>query len=157
MDANNNFVTKQAAATTADLSQQEPHLEVVDVMSSVASSNEERLATSISMIGLQTKRLSGVHQKRLTRERKMREGTWMEKKPPGKTPSTQSKDRAGCSGGMKRPHSDSSTPPLEKTANKKPRSTQVQTRTYKEAVVGIKMANIHICHPDVKLDQTQLT
>jgi len=59
-------------------------------------------------------------------------------------------------GGVKRPHSDSSTPPLGKIANKKPRNAQVQTRTYKEAVVGIKMAIIHRRHPDVKLDQTQV-
>jgi len=31
----------------------------------------------------------------------------------------------------------------------------VQTRTYKEIVVGIKVAIIHRRHPDVKLDQTQ--
>ena len=86
------------------------------MMPSVASSDEERLAAGISTIGLQTKRLSGAQQKRLTRERKMKEGTWMEKKPPGKAPSTQSKDGAGCSGGVKRPHSDSSTPPLEKNS-----------------------------------------
>jgi hypothetical protein len=41
---------------------------------------------------------------------------------------------------VKRPHSDSSTPSQEKQQPKKPRSTQVQTGTYKEAVVGIKMA-----------------
>jgi len=45
---------------------------------------------------------------------------------------------------------------LEKRASKKPRNAQVQTRTYKEAVVGIKMAIIHRHHPDVKLDQTQV-
>ena len=54
-----------------------------------------------------------------------------------------SKDRAGSSVVVKRPHSDSSTPPLEKTANKKPRNAQVQTGMYKEAVAGIKMAIIH--------------
>jgi len=155
MNTNEKFITKQEAATTADLSQQEPHLKVVDVMPSFASPDEERLAADISTIGLQTKRLSGVQRKRLTRERKMREGTWTEKKPPGKAPSTQSKDGAGGSGGVKRPHSDSSTPPLEKTASKKPRNAQVQTRTYKDAVVAIKMAIIHRRHPDVKLDQTQ--
>ena len=89
----------------------------------------------------------------LSRERKIREGTWTEKKPPGKSPSTQSKDGAGCSGGVKRPHSDSSTPLLEKTAYKKPRNAKVQSRRYKRAVVGIKMAIIHTNHPDVKLDQ----
>ena len=95
-------ITKQEAATTADLSQQEPHMEIVNVMPSVASSYEERLGAGISMIGPQTKRLSGAQQKRLTQERKMREGTWMEKKPPGKAPSTQSKDGPGCSGGCEK-------------------------------------------------------
>jgi len=71
----NIFDTKQGAAATADLSQQEPHVEVVDLKFSVASSDEERLAEGISTIGLQTKRLPGAQQKRLTRERKMREGT----------------------------------------------------------------------------------
>ena len=93
-------------ADTADLSQQEPHVEV-------ASSLEERLAAGISTIGLQTKRLSGAQRERLTRERTMREGTWTEKKPPRKTPS-QDKGAVGNSGGVKRPHSDSSTPSLEK-------------------------------------------
>ena len=75
MSKNKKLITKQEAATTADLSQQEPHLEVVNVMPSVASSDEERLAADISTIGLQTKRISGAQRKRLTRERKMREGT----------------------------------------------------------------------------------
>jgi len=56
---------------------------------------------------------------------------------------------------MKRLHLDSSTPSLEKQQTKKPRNTQVQTETYKEAVFGIKMTIIHRHHPDVKLDQTQ--
>jgi len=120
LDVNKKLKTKQEAATTADLSQQEPHLEVVDVMPSVASSDEERLAAGISTIGMQTNRLSGAQRKRLTRERKMREGIWTEKKSPGKAPSTQSKDGVGCSGGVKRPHPGSSTPSLEgKTVNKK--------------------------------------
>jgi hypothetical protein len=107
------------------------------------------------MIRLQTNRLSGVQWKRLIRERKMREGTWTEKKPPRRTPS-QDKGAMGNSGGVKRPHSDLSTPSLEKQQPKKPRNTQVQTGSYKEAVSGIKMAVIHRCHPDVKLDQTQV-
>jgi hypothetical protein len=39
----------------------------------------------------------------------------------------------GSSGGVKRPHSDSSTPSLEKQKQKKNRNTQVQTGLYKEA------------------------
>jgi len=46
MDANKIFETKQEAATTADLLQQEPHAEVVDLMSCVASS-DERLAAGL--------------------------------------------------------------------------------------------------------------
>jgi hypothetical protein len=45
---------------------------------------------------------------------------------------------------------------LEKQQPKKPRNTQVQNGSYKEPVTGIKMAVIHRCHSDVKLDQTQL-
>jgi hypothetical protein len=111
--------TKAGAAATADLLQQEPHVGVVDMKSSVASSDEERLAAGISTIGLQTKRLSGAQRKRLTRERKMREGTWTEKKPPRKTPSSQ-KGAVESSGGIKRPHSDSSTPSSETQQPKKP-------------------------------------
>jgi len=92
------FQTKQGAAATADLSQQEPHVEVVDLKSSVASSDKERLAAGISTIGLQSKRLSGGQRKRLTRERKMREGNWKEKKSPRKTPSSQDKGAVGSSG-----------------------------------------------------------
>jgi hypothetical protein len=56
--------TKQGAVSTADLSQHEPHVEVVDLKSSAASSDEERLAASVSTIRLQTKRLSGAQWKR---------------------------------------------------------------------------------------------
>jgi hypothetical protein len=94
-------------------------VEVVDLMSSVVSSDEERLAAGISTIGLQTKRLSGAQRKRLIRERKTRDGTWTEKKPPRKTPSSQDKGTVWSSGGVKRPHSDSSTPSLEKQQPKK--------------------------------------
>jgi Ni,Fe-hydrogenase I small subunit len=66
---------------------------------------------------------------------------------------TLSKDGAGSSGCVKRKYLDSRTPPLEKTANKKPRNAQGQSGKYKETVVGIKMAIIHRRHPDVILDQ----
>jgi hypothetical protein len=64
---------KQGAADTADLLQQQPHVEVIHIKSSTASSDEERLAAGLSTIGLQTKRLAGAQWKRLTRERKMKE------------------------------------------------------------------------------------
>jgi hypothetical protein len=81
----------------------------------------------------------------------MNEGTWMVEKPPRKTPS-QERGAAGSTGGVKRPHSDSSIPPSTKQQPKKPRSMQEQTGSYKEAVVGIKMVVIHKHHPEVKLD-----
>jgi hypothetical protein len=148
--------TKQGAATSADLLQQEPHVEVIEQKPSAASSDEERLVAGISMIRLQAKRLPGAQRKKLTRERKIREGTWKEKKPPRKTHYPQGKGAVGSSGGVKRPHSDSSTPSLEKQEPKKPRNTQVQTGSYKEAVTGIKMAIIHRRHPEVELEQTQV-
>jgi hypothetical protein len=62
--------TKQGAANPADLSQQEPHVEVTEQKPSAVSSDEERLAAGISAIGLQSKRLSGAQRKKLMRERK---------------------------------------------------------------------------------------
>jgi hypothetical protein len=62
MDTNSE--TKQEAATTADLPQQEPREGVADLKSPVASSDEEKLAAGISTIGLQTKRLSGAQRKK---------------------------------------------------------------------------------------------
>jgi hypothetical protein len=144
---------KQGA--TADLLQQKPHVQVVDSKTSAASSDEERLAAGISTIGMQTKRLSGTQRKKLITEIKM-EGTWTVEKPPRKTLPSQVKGTAGSSGGVKRPHSDSSTPSLKKQQPKNPRNTQVQTETYKEAVTGIKIANIHRHHPEATLDQTQI-
>jgi hypothetical protein len=94
-------------------------VEVIEQKPSTASSDEERLAAGISMIGLQAKRRSGAQRKKLTRERKMREGTWMEKTPPCKTPSPQDKGAEGRIEGVKRPHSDSSTPSQEKQQPKK--------------------------------------
>jgi hypothetical protein len=57
-----------------------------DQRSTTASSEEDRLAAGISTIGLQARKLSGAQRKKLIRERKMREGTWTESKPPSKTP-----------------------------------------------------------------------
>jgi hypothetical protein len=149
------FEPEQEAAAPADLLQQEPHVEVVGSKSSVDLSDEERLAADVSMTRLQTKKLSGAQWKRLTRERKMEEGTWMDKKPPRKTPSSQEMGAVRSNGGVKRPHSDSSTPSSQKHQPKKPRKTQVQTGSYKETAAGIRMAVIHRRHPDVKLDQAQ--
>jgi hypothetical protein len=59
---------------------------VIDPKPSAASSDEETLAAGISTIGLQTKRLSDAQWRKLTRARKMREGTWLEKKNPQEKP-----------------------------------------------------------------------
>jgi hypothetical protein len=150
----NTFEPEQEVAASADTLQQEPHVEAVDSKSPSGISDEKRLAAGVSTTRLQTKRLSGAQRKRLTRERKMKEGTWKDKKLPRKTPSSQEMCAVGSSGGVKRPHSDSSTPSLEKQQPKKPRNMQVQTGSYKEAAAGIKMAVIHR-HTDVKLDQAQ--
>jgi len=148
--------SKQGADFSDDLpTQPQPQLEVVESKPSVASPAEERLGAGVSTTGLQTKRLSGAQRKRLTHERKMKEGTWKDKRPPGKTSSPRTKDVAEGSGGMKRPHSDSSTPSRDAQQTKKPRNTQVQTAAYKEAVIGIKMAIIHKHHPEVTLDKGQ--
>jgi hypothetical protein len=47
------FETEQGAAATADLSQQEPHVKVVGLKSSVASSDEERLAAGTAVFVFQ--------------------------------------------------------------------------------------------------------
>jgi hypothetical protein len=71
------------------------------------------LAAGIVTIGLRTKKISGAQRKKLVREGKMKEGTWIEK-PNRNTPPSQDRGTAGNSGGVKRPHSDSSTPPKGK-------------------------------------------
>jgi hypothetical protein len=116
---------KQGAGTTADLLKQKPQKEVLESKPSTASLDEEKLAAGISTIGLQAKRLSGAQRKKLVRERKMEEGTWMVEKPKWKTLPSRDKGTARSSGGVKRPYSDSSTPSQEKQQPKKPRSTQV--------------------------------
>jgi hypothetical protein len=68
---------------------------------SAASSDEERLAAGIFTIGLQAKRLFLAQRKNLKRERKPRERTWTENKPPRKTPSSQDMGVVVSSGGVK--------------------------------------------------------
>jgi len=136
---------EQGAGNPADL-----------VVPPAVSSDEERLAAGVSSIGLQAKRLSGAQRRKLAKEKKIREGTWKAEKPPKKNPPLQDKGAEGSSGGVKRPHSDSSTPSSHKQQPKRPRSIDTQTGTYKEAGTGIKMAVIHRRHPETKLDQTQI-
>jgi hypothetical protein len=102
---------KQGAA--ADLLQQGPHVEVADSGTSAVSSDEERFAAGISTIGLQAKGPSGAQWRRVTREGGMKEGTWTAERPPGGVPSSRDKGTVGGGGGVKAPHSDSSTPSLE--------------------------------------------
>jgi hypothetical protein len=78
------------------------------------ASDEQRLVAGTSMVDLQTRQLSGAQQKRLTQERKMREGTWTAEKPTGKSSSSQVKRMAKGSGNVRRPHSNSSTPSQDK-------------------------------------------
>jgi hypothetical protein len=89
------------------------------------------------------------------KEKKMKEGTWTVEKPQRRTPPSKDKRTTRCSEGVKRPHSDSSTPPLETQQPKNPRNTKVQTEVYKEAVTGIKRAIIHRRNSEAKLDQSQ--
>jgi hypothetical protein len=107
------FETEQGATTTADLLQQGPHVEVADLGTPAVSSDEERLAAGISTIGLHAKAPSGAQRRRFTREGGMKEGTWMAERSPGGAPSSRVKGTAGGGGGVKGPHSDSSTPSLE--------------------------------------------
>jgi hypothetical protein len=119
---------KQGASTTADLLKQKPQEEVLESKPSTFSSDEEKLAAGISTIGMQASRLSGAQRKKLIRERKMEEGTWMVEKPKRKTPPSQDKGTVGSSWGLKRPHSDLSTPSQEKQQPKKPRCRLEHTR-----------------------------
>jgi hypothetical protein len=137
---------KLRQGASANLSRQKPHREVVETKTSAAPSDEEKLAAGISTIRLQNKRISGAQRKNFIRERKM-EGTRTVETPPRKTPPSQVKGTEGSSVGVKGPHSDSSTPSQDKQP-KKPRNTQVQTGTYKEAVTGIKMAIIQWRNPE---------
>jgi len=136
---------EQGAGNPADL-----------ILPPAVSSDEERLAAGVSTIGLQAKRPSGAQRRKLTKEKKIREGTWKAEKPPKKNPPLQDKCAEGSSGSVKRPHSDSSTPSMHKQHPKRPRSTETQTGIYKKAATGIKMAVIHRRHPETKLDQTQV-
>ena len=149
------FEIQQGAVNSEDLLQLEPQEEAKVQTTSAVSSDEEKLAAGILTIGLQTKRLSGAQRRKLMKAKKMKEGTWTERKPPRKTTPLQDKGAEGRAAGVKRPHSDSSTPSSSKQQPKKSRSTQVQTGTYKEAVSGIRMAIIHGRHPEIKLDQAQ--
>jgi uncharacterized protein (DUF2225 family) len=79
-----------------------------------ASSDKERLGAGILTTGLQTKRLSGAQRKKLKREKKMKEGTWTVEKTSKENSSISNEITARSSGGVKRPHSDSSSPSLGK-------------------------------------------
>jgi hypothetical protein len=86
----------------------------------------------MALKSLRSNKISGAQRKKLVKERKMKEGTWIEI-PNRNTPPSQDRGTAGNSGGVKRPHTDSSTPPKEKQQSKRPRSTQMQTGNYIKA------------------------
>jgi hypothetical protein len=79
------------------------------------------LAAGSSTIGLQAKGPFGAQRRRLTREGGMKEGSWTAERPPSGAPSSRDKGMAGGGGGVKGPHSDSSTPSL---GGQQPRKTQ---------------------------------
>jgi hypothetical protein len=93
---------KQGA--TADLLQQKPHVEVADSKTSAVSSDEERLAAGISMIGLHTKRLSGAQRKK-TYYRKKDGGDLggIETSKKNSSISSQGNNRGAVGGGEKTP------------------------------------------------------
>jgi hypothetical protein len=88
---------------SVDLSRHGPHGESADPKPSAASSEEEKLAACILLIGLQIKRLSGAQQRKLNRQKNKKEGTCMERKPR-KAPTSGERSEAGSSGGVRRPH-----------------------------------------------------
>jgi hypothetical protein len=110
---------KQGADTTADLAKQKPQEEVSKEKSSDVSSDEGKLVARMSTNGLRTKRISGAQRKKLVKERNMKEGTWIEK-PNTNTPPPQDRGTAGNSGCMKRPLSDSKTPPKKNSNPRDP-------------------------------------
>jgi hypothetical protein len=67
-----------------------------------------------------------VQWRKLNKEKKIKEGTWMKRIPPSKDPKSGERREAGSSGGVKRPHSDSSTPTTERQHSKKPRNAEAQ-------------------------------
>jgi hypothetical protein len=93
---------------------------------------------------------------KVNRERKMGEWTWAERKPPAKTPSSQDQVCSGEQWGCEKTSCKFEHTIIGKTATEKVRNTQVQTGSYKKAVVGIKMAIIHRRLSEVKLDQTHV-
>jgi hypothetical protein len=111
---------EQGAAVAAELLQQDSQVEVVGSKPSAVPPDEDRLAAGVSTTRLQTKRPSGAQWRMLIKVKKMKEVTWTVEKPPSKTPSSQEKVVAGSSGGVKRPHSDSSTPPSTHSNLKNP-------------------------------------
>ena len=85
--------SKQGADSSADLpTQPQPQLKIAEPKPSTASSDEEKLVAGVSMIGLQTKRLSGAQRRKLIRERTMKEGTWKDWETSRKNPFISSQE-----------------------------------------------------------------
>lgn len=120
--------------------------------STAGPSNLEKVTSGVGTIHLKDKKISGAQKRRLRKEAKIAAGTWTIQKPRGPR---KNQEGAGPIGAKKRPHSDSSTPPLSKQASKRHRSTNVQTVSYRDAATSFRMAVIQQRHPDITLDQGQ--
>lgn len=111
------------------------------------------LATEgMQSIGLKSKKLSGAQRKKALKAKKMAAGTWTAEKPCSETKKAV---QGGPAEGVKRPRSESQTPPTRMTGVKKPRSEKSQTGSYSDTVKGIRLAVIQRRHPDDTLSQGQ--
>jgi hypothetical protein len=85
--------SSQGTVTSVDLLRQDPTEESADPKPTIASSEEENLATGISAIGLKTKQLPETQQTKLNKEKKIKEGTWMKRISPSKDPKSGEKTK----------------------------------------------------------------
>lgn len=112
----------------------------------------DTISAGVTQLGLQRTKLSGAQRRRLRKEKKIAEGTWLEKKPQ-KVDHSKREGGAKKIAGPKRPRDESKSPPH---AAKKPRSAgTAQTGNYSEVAAGFKMAVIDRRHPEVTVDQSQ--
>ncbi|KAJ8952336.1 hypothetical protein NQ318_017230 [Aromia moschata] len=152
--------TKMDTVTKKDKTKSEGEDSEKDVMESLTTDSDASAGTSgtadtitakVKLLGNEP-RLSGAQKRKLTKARKMAEGTWTKEKPKRKTPNdppTQGQKEKPGEG--KRIRSDSQSP----RQAKRPRSGKPQAGSYSEAAKGIKMAVIDRRHPDIILNQEQ--
>lgn len=123
--------------------------------------SEKDLVERVTSMNLKTKKLSGAQRKKLTKQKKIAEGTWTAENPrkrPRKKeeiPKEKGEEVASGSGAKKRPLSDSTTPPSLGRNVKKSRGSHERTGTYSDVASGHKMAVVHKRHPDGTLTQDQ--